>query len=208
MSARMIFARSGLNLWTGMPVFLEILATKFWSGSRRPVSHRVMVALETLSKRARSVLVIGGCWRVRKAVRGWTFVINPVTGSATLLSSGCCVAFPSQQTTGGRYAAKVAIMATDRRSHLFIEEWLRYCGFSDDDAAQKLGVQRETVYRWRTQQHRLNPQKIRRLATLCGIEPGEFWHMPGVPSIDSMLRDAPADIRRMAADIVSRLMKK
>lgn len=107
-----------------------------------------------------------------------------------------------------RPVARVAIMATNRRAHLFITEWLRHCGVSDQDAAEKLGVSRETVWRWANEQNRLNPQKILRLADLCGIEPGDFWHVPGVRSVDSILRGAPDDIRETAADIVQRLVRK
>jgi len=115
---------------------------------------------------------------------------------------------PAQQTTYDALAVTVAVMATNRRDHLFITEWLRHSGFSDQDAADKLGTTRETVWRWANEQHRLNPQKIRRLADICGIEPGDFWHLPGIRSVDSILRGAPDDVREIAADIVSRLVRK
>ena len=99
-------------------------------------------------------------------------------------------------------------MATTRRAHLFITEWLRDQGLSDQDVADKLGVNRETVWRWQTEQHRLNPQKILQLADLCGIEPGEFWHLPGVRSVDSILRGAPDDVRELAANVVQQLIRK
>lgn len=99
-------------------------------------------------------------------------------------------------------------MATNRREHLFITEHLRAVGLSDEEAGEKLGVGRETVWRWSNQQNRLNPKKIRLLADLCGIEPADFWRLPGSKSIDALLKEASQEDRELAADIISRLLKK
>ncbi len=99
-------------------------------------------------------------------------------------------------------------MATNRREHLFITEHLRAAGLSDEEAGEKLGKGRETIWRWANQQNRLNPKKIRLLADLCGIEPADFWRMPGSKSIDALLKEASQEERDLAADIVSRLLKK
>lgn len=99
-------------------------------------------------------------------------------------------------------------MATNRRAHLFITEHLLAAGLSDQEAGAKLGVNRETVWRWQVEQHRLDPQKILQIADLCGVEPGELWRMPGFRSIDKMLKDATEDQHDMAVDLVERLLRK
>jgi hypothetical protein len=100
-------------------------------------------------------------------------------------------------------------MVATQRGHLFIEEWLRARGFSDGDAADKLAVNRETVFRWRTEQHRLNPQKIQQLADLCAIRPGDLWRMPNDhESIDFMIQELPESTRNLAVEMVSDIIRK
>ena len=94
------------------------------------------------------------------------------------------------------------------RGHLYIAEWMEYRRLSDERLAGRLGVARETVTRWRKQQHRLNPEKIARLAIALDCKPEELWRPPppaGRPSLDAMLEDATDDLHSMATDIVRRL---
>ena len=51
-----------------------------------------------------------------------------------------------------------------RRGHLFVAEWMEHRNLSDEKLANRLGVDRVTVTRWRNQQHRLNPEKIAAIA--------------------------------------------
>jgi hypothetical protein len=71
---------------------------------------------------------------------------------------------------------------------LFVSEWFTFLDFNDQKVADKLGVARETVFRWRQQSHRLNPQKLDLIASALGIEPQDFWHDPTQPSWDYLLR--------------------
>lgn len=105
-------------------------------------------------------------------------------------------------------------MVTQRISkdncRLYIDEWMAEKGLNDDSLGAKMGKSRTTIWRWRTEQHRLNPHKIAALAVAIGIEPQQFWKLPPTanrPSVDSLLRDAPDDIVRRAAEVASILMK-
>jgi transcriptional regulator with XRE-family HTH domain len=94
-----------------------------------------------------------------------------------------------------------------RRGHLFIAEWMQARNVTDEKLANRLGVDRVTVTRWRNQQHRLNPGKIAALAIAMGLEPEELFRPPSArPSLDLLLRDAPAELQDTAADIVKRLV--
>lgn len=120
---------------------------------------------------------------------------------------------PTQQSTQEMCASIVTSMVTSRREHLFIKEWLRARGFSDQEAGRKLGVNRETVFRWHKNQHKLNPQKILLLADLCGIRPGDLWRMPnGHDSVDAMIEELPDSTQEIAVemcmDIIRRLSKR
>ena len=64
------------------------------------------------------------------------------------------------------------------RPHLYIEEHMRARDMSDTKLAGRLEVARETVYRWRTEQHRLNPEKIAAIADALGIDPEDLWSPP------------------------------
>lgn len=114
---------------------------------------------------------------------------------------------PTWQETGADLSPSVADVAT-RKAHLFIEEHLRAAGLSDEAAADKLGLPRTTVYRWRRMQSRLNPQKIQLLADLIGVQPGDLWRMPGNFDINAILDHADQDTKMMVADIAMRLAKK
>lgn len=95
-----------------------------------------------------------------------------------------------------------------RLRRLFIKEWMDAKEVSDEKAANRIGVARETVYRWRVEQHRLNPEKIALLASALDIQPEEFYRQPGRRSLDALVKDAPPEIQDMAVDILERLVKR
>ena len=100
------------------------------------------------------------------------------------------------------------------RPHLYLEEWIAYRGLNPASLAAKMKLNRTTVWRWVTEQHRLTPAKQKALADALDIEPEELWRPPpggGPPprrSLDAMIHNQPDEIRDMAADIVSRLIKR
>src|SRR5262249_37325551 len=94
------------------------------------------------------------------------------------------------------------------RVHLYIEERMEKLGLSDEKVANRIGVARETVTRWRGQQHRLNPGKIAARAKALDCEPEELWRPPSRPSLDAIVKDAPDEVQTLAADIVRRLVAR
>jgi transcriptional regulator with XRE-family HTH domain len=92
------------------------------------------------------------------------------------------------------------------RGHLYIELWMEHRGLSDEKLANRLGVARETVFRWRKEQHRLNPDKIAAIANALDIEPEDLWRPPGRESLDAIVKDAPPELQATAIDIVRRLI--
>lgn len=95
-----------------------------------------------------------------------------------------------------------------RRAHLYIKEWMDGRQLSDERAADRIGVARQTVYRWRTEQWRLDPEKIAQLAAALDIEPEQLWRPPGHQSLDAIIEGASPELRDTAADIVRRLVGK
>lgn len=94
------------------------------------------------------------------------------------------------------------------RAHLYITEWFKERGLNDEKVGLRLEKDRATIFRWRTEQHRLNPEKIAALAHVLEVEPEELWRPPSRPSLDAAIKDAPDDVQNMAYDIVVRMAGK
>src|SRR5690349_7208577 len=85
-----------------------------------------------------------------------------------------------------------------RAPKLFLSEWMDNRGLSDERLAGRLGVERETVNRWRNHPQRLSLPRIEEIAQAHDCEPADLWRHPGRPSADALLRDAPDDIQAKA----------
>lgn len=106
----------------------------------------------------------------------------------------------------------IAIMATSigrrRRAHLYVKEWMDHRGLSDEQVANRLGKARETIWRWRKEQHRLNPEKLGALAEALDMDARDFYRPPSQPSLDALVAGETAEVQQMAADIVRRLIAR
>lgn len=94
------------------------------------------------------------------------------------------------------------------RRRLFLKENREAKGVSAEAMAGRLGIERESLYRWERETWRLNPAKQLAYADALGIEPEQLWHPPDTPSLDAMISQAPDDLKAMAADIVRRLVAR
>lgn len=101
----------------------------------------------------------------------------------------------------------VTRIRTHARGHLYIAEWMKELGLTDEKLAERMETSRVTVWRWRTEQHRLNPKKIAALALAMDLAPEAFWRLPGRPSLDAIVRDSPDDVVKKAADVVAIIAK-
>jgi transcriptional regulator with XRE-family HTH domain len=95
------------------------------------------------------------------------------------------------------------------RLHYYLEEWFRYLGLSDEDVAHRMGLSsRTSVWKLRTQQHRLTPEKVAQIAHAIGRHPSELLFPPEVPSLDAAAEGATPEQRAaMVVDIIRRLKK-
>ena len=119
---------------------------------------------------------------------------------------------PVRQARHGASPRTITGMVTKiggkRRQHLYVSEWRESKGLTVERVGERLGVDRVTVWRWETQQNRLNPEKLAALAHAIGCEPEDFWRPPERPSLDALVKQAPDDLYRTAYDVVSRLTKQ
>lgn len=151
--------RSGRKSATGIPVLLDTIGTNLLSIFRPPVSHRDTVGRETPSISASS-----SCDRSlssRKAVKAESAIMGK---SVPNRHSGCQGPSVGLTRDTGDDDAYCTDMVTKNGGYLWIKERMDALEMSDKDVADECGVYRETVTRWRTEQHRLNPAKMANIA--------------------------------------------
>lgn len=94
------------------------------------------------------------------------------------------------------------------KRRLFLKEHREDKNISAEVMGERLGIERESVYRHEREQWRVNSIKQAEWAAALGIEPEALWRPPGTVSLDAILRSAPDDVQQMAVDIVQRLIAK
>lgn len=94
------------------------------------------------------------------------------------------------------------------RRRLFLKEHREAKGVSAEQMAGRIGITRESLYRQERELWRVNSEKQAQWAEALDIEPEELWRPPGTISLDSLVKDQPADVKEMAADIVRRLVNR
>ena len=95
---------------------------------------------------------------------------------------------------------------------MFLREHREAKGVSGEAMAGRMGMARESLYRlereWAT---RCSPEKQAAYAAALQLEPEALWRPPAtpdLPSLDGIIKDAPANVREMAIDIVRRIVGK
>jgi transcriptional regulator with XRE-family HTH domain len=91
--------------------------------------------------------------------------------------------------------------------HLYIEEWMENRGLNDGGLGSRMGVSATTVWRWRNEQHRLDPPKIAAIANALDLEdPRDLFRPPTRPGIP--LDELGDDDYRTVRDLANRLARK
>jgi DNA-binding XRE family transcriptional regulator len=100
----------------------------------------------------------------------------------------------------------VAHIRKPSRRRLFLKEHREHHDISATDMAERLHIERESVYRLEREPWRVNSEKQAQWARVLGIEPEDLWRPPGPPSLDGLLANQPEEMRNMIADIVKRMI--
>ncbi len=96
-----------------------------------------------------------------------------------------------------------------RLLHLYLAEWRESKGLSVETLAERMDVDRTTIWRWETGARRPTPGRVAQIADALQIAPGDLWRRPdGRPSLDAIAKDAPDDVFEAVVDIVRRLTRR
>jgi transcriptional regulator with XRE-family HTH domain len=93
------------------------------------------------------------------------------------------------------------------RQHLYLEAWMVHLNVTDEELGDRLGRPRQTVYRWRTEETRLDPSKIAEITKALGILPADLWRKPPRRSIDAIVDAASDDDHAAVLEFVTKMIK-
>lgn len=95
------------------------------------------------------------------------------------------------------------------RPRFYIKEHREDQGLTLDQLAGRVGVERNTIWRWENDQRQVTPDKAAALADALSLPDWTaLTRPPGVRSIDAMLADQPEDVRDTVIDIAERLIRR
>ncbi len=81
-------------------------------------------------------------------------------------------------------------------------------GMTAAQMAEKLGIERESVYRLEAKADGVAAAKQKAYAKALGIEPRDLWHRPDSPSLDRRMADAPPEVQESIRVLLNELLKK
>lgn len=95
------------------------------------------------------------------------------------------------------------------RPRFYIKEHREAQGLTLDQLAGRVGVERNTIWRWENDQRQVTPDKAAALAEALDLGHwSDLTRLPGVRSLDAMLADQPEDLREAVLDIAQRLIRR
>jgi transcriptional regulator with XRE-family HTH domain len=125
---------------------------------------------------------------------------------------------PSQSLRNTCYAPIVPLMVTKparapqtitlTTPKLYLREWRKHCSISATEMADKLAIERESVYRLEREQWRVSADDMLIYAQACKIDPSRLWEPPGGISLDELLRDLPEESRPIAIDMAAGILRR
>jgi transcriptional regulator with XRE-family HTH domain len=100
-------------------------------------------------------------------------------------------------------------MATRKKSlsrRLFLKEHRQARGVSAAEMGERLGIERESVYRLEAKHWGVSSQKQAAYAEALGLQPEDLWRRPDDPSLDTIVSRAPEDVQESVQNLLRRLL--
>jgi transcriptional regulator with XRE-family HTH domain len=109
----------------------------------------------------------------------------------------------------GTITAMVTRIGPKTGQHLYLAEWREHFGLTIEQVAGRVGVSRQTIWRWENGLR--EPSRARLAALAYALNEGkleQFWRPPDRPSVDALLKDASKEDFDTAVDVVKRILKR
>lgn len=91
---------------------------------------------------------------------------------------------------------------------LYLREHRKARGLSAEAMAGRMGMERESLLRLeREAQTRANGEKQAQYADALGIAPEALWRLPEDPLLDTMIQQAPPEVKELAEDMAKNLRR-
>lgn len=97
-------------------------------------------------------------------------------------------------------------MSETTEPRLYLREHREAKNIGASEMAERLGIERESLYRLERNADRIDWRKACEYAVALGVAPVELLNPPGTISIDAMLANMPVEYREAARDILVRLV--
>lgn len=107
-----------------------------------------------------------------------------------------------------KIAGMVIRIRKHAKAHLYIEEHMAERGLNDAGLGNRMGVSATTVWRWRKEQHRLDPAKMKHIADALDLDVRDLFSPPSRPSIDADVADLPQEDFETVRDLAQRLARR
>ncbi len=96
---------------------------------------------------------------------------------------------------------------------LYLREHRKAKGVSAKDMSGRVGIERESVYRWEREPWRLDEADQANYAHALQLEPeDDLWRPPSAhppePSLDDMVAEVPEDVRDMARGMAEEIIRR
>lgn len=100
-------------------------------------------------------------------------------------------------------------MATRKKlvnRRLFLKEHREAKGVSAQEMGERIGMERESVYRLEKKHWGVSSQKQAAYAGALGLEPEDLWRRPEDPSLDTIMSRAPEDVQQSVQNLIRHLI--
>lgn len=98
-------------------------------------------------------------------------------------------------------------------ARIWLAEWMEHKHLDAEQMADRVGIERESFYRWLREPKRINLEKLGDIAFALGLDdPGMLLYPPPPkdtpkrpPSLDKLIAGKPEDVQALAFEVVRRL---
>lgn len=95
-----------------------------------------------------------------------------------------------------------------RRTHRqYLKEWRLHRRLTQQQLADRLDTSKDQISRWERGERGMNTEVMDAISEALLIEPPDLFRDPATPSADELLRHATPEQRRLAIDLVTRILR-